>query len=238
MAFTGEERGLLGSRYYVKHPTIPLDDIVAMLNMDMVGRSRKGRLEMGGVATARGLKAIVARVNQKIGLQIQWDPGGEAPTDSTSFFRKKIPVLFFFTGLHDDYHRPGDDVEKINFPDMLRICRLVRGVCTDIADAEERLVYTQPPARKRPPRIGIMPHPESDPRGLVVARVPEGGPAGKAGMEPGDIIISLAGHVVRDRQTLTAVLGKLSAGKTVPVVVLRGDEKITLKVTLGGRPLR
>jgi len=238
IAFTGEERGLLGSRYYVNKPTVPLDDIVAMLNMDMVGRSKSGRMDMGGVGTAKGLKDVVAKINEGIGLDLQYDPGGNAPTDSTSFFRKKIPVLFFFTGMHEDYHRPSDDVAKINFDDMLRICCLVRGVCSDIADAPERLVFTQPPARKRPPRLGIVPLREPDSRGLVVAQVPAGGPSGKAGMEAGDVIVSIAGHVVRDMQTLIAALGRLKAGKTVPVVVLRGDERITLKVTLGGRPRR
>jgi aminopeptidase YwaD len=232
IAFTGEERGLLGSRHFVAHPTVPLDDIVAMLNMDMVGRSREGRMEIGGVGTAVGLKDIVAQANADIGMKVQWDPGGEAPTDSTSFFRKKIPVLFFFTGLHEDYHRPADDVERINFPDMLRIGHLVRRVARDIADADERLVYTDPPVPPRPPRIGIMPSPESDPRGIVVAQVPPNGPAGQAGMEAGDILVSLADHVVRDLQSLRAALGKLSAGKTVTAVILRADERITLKITL------
>ena len=235
LAFTGEERGLLGSRHYVAHPTVPLQDIVGMLNMDMVGRCRQGRIEIGGVGTARGLKDLVAAANADIDLKVQWDPGGEAPSDSTSFFRKKIPVLFFFTGLHEDYHRPSDDIEKINYGDMVRIGQLVRRVTTRIANQEERLVYTQPPAPKRPPRIGIAPHPEPDPRGLVVARVPPNGPAGKAGMQAGDVIVSVAGHVVRDLQTLVAALTKLTAGKTVPVVVVRDEERITLKVTLGAR---
>ena len=235
IAFTGEERGLLGSLHYVENPTIPLQDIVGMFNMDMIGRSKQGRMEIGGVGTARGLKELVAACNTDIGMKVQWDPSGTAPTDSTSFFRKKIPVLFFFTGLHEDYHRPGDKIEKVNFPDMLRIAHLIQRVTTKVANNDERLEFTQPPEPKRPPRIGIMPHPEKDPRGLVVARVPANGPAGKAGMQAGDIMVSVAGHVVRDLQTLRQALSKLAAGKTVPVVVIRDEERITLKVTLAAR---
>jgi len=232
IAFTGEERGLLGSRHYVAHPTVPLEDTVAMLNMDMVGRSKDGRLEMGGVGTAEGLQALVATANEKHGLKITWDQQGVAPTDSTSFFRKGLPVLFFFTGLHADYHKPTDDVALINFADMTRICRLVRDVCAEIANREERLVFTRPPAPKRPPRIGIQPSREPDARGIVVARVVPGGPAAEAGMETADIIMSIAGRVVRDIQSLRTVMLSLEAGKTVPFVVMRGDEQIALKVTL------
>ncbi len=235
IAFTGEERGLLGSRHYVSKPTIPLADTVAMLNMDMVGRSKGGRMQMGGVGTAKGLKDLVAKANETIGLKLTWDEQGIAPTDSTSFFRKGLPVLFFFTGLHGDYHKPTDDVERVNFADMTRICRLVRDVCTDIAEREERLVFTRPPPRKRPPTIGIRPSPEPDARGLVVGGVVAGGPAAKAGMEPADIIVRIAGHVVRDLQTLRAVMTKLEAGKTVPFVVLRDGKEVTLKVTLAAR---
>lgn len=238
IAFTGEERGLLGSRHYVNNPTVPLADTVAMLNMDMVGRSKAGRMQMGGVGTAKGLKDLVAAANEKHGLKIQWDEQGVAPTDSTSFFRKGLPVLFFFTGLHGDYHKPTDDVEKVNFADMTRICRLVRDVCTEISERDGRLVFTRPPPRKRPPMIGIRPSPEPDARGLVVAQVVPNGPCAKAGMEPADIIVRIAGHVVRDLQTLRAVMLKLEAGKTVPFVVLRDGKEVTLKVTLAARGAR
>lgn len=238
IAFTGEERGLLGSRHYVNNPTVPLADTVAMLNMDMVGRSKEGRMTMGGVGTAKGLQDLVAAANEKHGLKISWDQQGVAPTDSTSFFRKGLPVLFFFTGLHADYHKPSDDVERVNFADMTRICHLVRDVCADIGERDDRLEFTKPPAPKRPPTIGIRPSPEPDERGIVVGQVLPGGPAAKAGMENADIIVSIAGHVVRDVQTLRAVMIKLEAGKTVPFVVLRDEAQVTLKVTLGARPAR
>ena len=241
IAFTGEERGLLGSQHYVEHPTVPLHDTVAMLNMDMVGRSKDGHMEMGGVGTAEGLKDLVAQANQRHELKISWDLQGVAPTDSTSFFRKGLPVLFFFTGLHEDYHKPTDDIERINFEDMTRICLLCRDVCADIAEREARLVFTRPPAPKRAPTLGLQPSPEPSAHGILVATVVPGGPAAEGGMLDADVIVSIAGQITRDLQGLREALGKLEAGKTVPIVVLRDGAEMTLKVTLGapaGRPRR
>jgi hypothetical protein len=238
IAFTGEERGLLGSRHYVQHPTVPLADTVAMINMDMVGRLRDNHLQVGGVGTARGLKELVARADATEKLDIQWDPQGTAPTDSTSFYRKKLPVLFLFTGLHADYHKPTDDVERINFPGMVKVCRLCRDVCRAIADRDERLAFTVPPRPPRPPVLGVRPSREPSPHGVVVAAVVPGGPAARAGMRDGDVIVSLAGQVVRDLQALVAALGHVKAGTPVTVVVLRDGEEKTLQVTLdapGGR---
>jgi hypothetical protein len=240
IAFSGEERGLLGSRHYVEHPTVALDDVVLMLNMDMVGRCRASRLHVGGVGTAEGLQELVAAANRLHRFQIDWDPQGVAPSDNTSFFRKGLPVLFFFTGLHPDYHAPGDDVEKINFADMTRVCHLCRDVAREVAERERRLVFTRPPPPKRPPTIGIWPGREPDPRGVVVARLVPDGPAAKSGLETADVLVRIAGESVRDSQTLRSVLSRLEAGKTVPVVVLRDDQELTLKVTLapgrGRRP--
>ena len=147
-------------------------------------------------------------------------------------------MLFFFTGLHKDSHRPSDDIERINFPDMVRIGNLVKDVVRDIGDREEPLEFTTPPPPPRPPIIGIQPSPEPNADGLGVAGVSPGGPAAEAGMLAGDVIVEIAGSVVRDRQTLMQVMQRLKAGKTVKVVVLRGDERVPLSVTLRERPRR
>ncbi len=233
IAFSGEERGLLGSAHYVEHPTVPLADTVAMLNLDMVGRCRGGRLEVGGVGTAEGLQALVVAANEPHGLTLSFDPGGEAPSDSTSFFRKGLPVLFFFTGLHPDYHRPTDVVERIEFDALCRITHLVRDVAVRLADADERPRFTRPPAPPRPPVLGVQPSPEPDSRGVALRGVVPGGPAAEAGIEPGDVLVSVAGQIVRDLDSLRAALGRLAPGKTVAVEVLRGEERVVLKVTLG-----
>ena len=238
IAFTGEERGLLGSKHYVENPTIPLEDTVGMVNLDMVGRANKGRLQVGGVGTAKGLKDIVARANATHRLQCQWDPGGLAPTDSTSFFRKRIPVLFFFTMTHEDYHKPTDDVELINFADMTRICHLVRDTTHVIAEREERLVFTRPPTPPRPPRMGVQIAQEPNSFGVPLAGVVANGPAAKAGIEAGDVIIALAGQATKDRQGLMQVLRKLKPGKPVGIQIRRGDETLTRKIVLNPPPAR
>ena len=239
IAFTGEERGLLGSRHYVNHPTVPLQDTVAMINLDMVGRARQGRLQVGGVGTAQGLKDLVASANAPYKLQVSWDPSGTAPTDSTSFFRKRIPVLFFFTMTHKDYHRPTDDVERINFPDMTRICHFVRDTTMAIADREPRLSFTKPPRPPRPPRLGVQLAREPVPFGVPIAGVVPDGPADKAGMEAGDILISLAGQATKDPRGLLQVLRGLKPGKSVSLQVRRDDREVPLTIVLGTpRPRR
>ncbi|MFM8980586.1 MAG: M28 family peptidase [Planctomycetia bacterium] len=233
LSFSGEELGLLGSQHYVEHPLLPLADTVAMVNLDMVGRSQGGKLEVGGVGTARGLQDLVAAANRELGLSLTWDPQGEAPSDSTSFFQKKIPVLFMFTGLHDDYHRPSDDVEKVNFPDLLRITRLTAEVVRTLADRDERLQYTDPPRPARRPRLGITPGREADPRGVPVAGVAPGGPAATAGLQAGDVLLALAGQAVRTLQDLQEVLRKLEPGKAVPLRLLRDGKELAVDVVLG-----
>ena len=233
LSFSGEELGLLGSEHYVSDPLVPLADTVAMVNLDLVGRCTKGRLEVGGVGTGRGLQDVVAAANQPFGYDIQWDAQGQAPTDSTSFFVKKVPVLWLFTGLHEDYHRPSDDVEKVCFDDLARITRLTADVARRLADTDERVVYTDPPKPKRRARLGVEPAQEPHPRGVLLANVQEGGPAAKAGLVAGDVILSVAGQAVPGLKDLSEVLRKLEPGKPVPVGVLRDGKEVTVTVTLG-----
>lgn len=233
LSFSGEELGLLGSLHYVAQPVLPLADTVAMVNLDMVGRSQGGRLEVGGVGTARGLQDLVAEANKAHGLQLSWDPQGSAPSDSTSFFQKRIPVLFLFTGLHDDYHRPSDDVEKVNFTDLLRITRLTADIVTVLGNRDERLAYTDPPRSPRRARLGLTPGREPDARGVPLAGVAPGGPAASAGLRAGDVLLSLAGQPVRTLQDLQEVLRRLEPGKPVPVRLLREGQELAVDVVLG-----
>jgi hypothetical protein len=233
LSFSGEELGLLGSEHYVAHPLVPLADTVAMVNLDMIGRCNKGHLEVGGVGTGQGLKELVNRANQPYGYEIAWDAQGEAPTDSTSFFRRKIPVVWLFTGLHDDYHRPGDDVAKVCFDDLARITRLTGDILKALAEADERVVYTDPPPRKRQARLGVVPSQEPHPRGVALQGVAPGGPAATAGLLPGDVLLSVGGQSVPTRKDLHEVLRKLEPGKPVAVVVLRDGKEVTVSVTPG-----
>jgi hypothetical protein len=237
VAFSGEELGLLGSAHYVAKPVLPLDDVVTMVNLDMVGRSRGGKLDVGGVGTGTDLREIVAEANGERGFAITWDPQGMAPTDSTSFFLKQVPVLWFFTGLHDDYHRPSDDVERIDFPATERVALLVRDVVARLAERTEAVAFTAPPPAPRAPILGIRPAAEQpDAGGVAIDGVTPGGPAEAAGVRAGDVIVSLAGTPLVNLPDLQAVLRRLEPGKTVQVVVRRGDERITVDVTLGERP--
>src|SRR5205823_5912029 len=124
MTFSGEESGLLGSRHYCEDPTVPLDKIVAMLNMDMIGRMRKDMLEVGGMKTGGGFEALVKRLGAEYGFDIRDGGGGSGPSDHASFFAKRIPILFMFTGLHPQYHQPEDKVALINAEDGAKIAQM------------------------------------------------------------------------------------------------------------------
>jgi hypothetical protein len=239
VAFSGEEIGLLGSREFCDTCPIPLGTVVTMVNLDMVGRLRERKLDVGGVGTGRDLRAIVEEANRERAFSITWDEQGEAPTDSTSFFRKGVPVLWFFTGLHDDYHRPSDDAALLNYEGLEDVALLTRDVARALAERDERIVFQRPPAPPRPPVLGIRPARAADvAEGVVVEAVVADGPAAEAGVRPGDVIVGLAGQVVRTMEDLLRVLRRLEPGKPVEVVVLRDGERLEVSVVLGERASR
>lgn len=233
LSFSGEELGLLGSEHYAAHPIVPLADTVAMVNLDMIGRCSKGSVEVGGVGTGTGLKELVQAANLPYGFSLRLDPQGEAPTDSTSFFRRKVPVLWLFTGLHDDYHRPSDDCDRICWDDLERITRLTADILAGLAENDARPTYTDPPKVRRRAVLGVQPAPEPHPRGVRLAGVAADGPAGAAGIHDGDVLLSVGGQTVRSLKDLQEVLRKLEPGKPVTVVVLRDAAEVTVTVTLG-----
>jgi hypothetical protein len=237
LSFSGEELGLLGSAYYVEHPLIPLKQVIAMVNCDMVGRYDPARtLQIGGVGSGKGLQELVDKANGRYGLSLSWDPSGVAPSDNTSFFLKKIPVLFFFTGIHDDYHTPRDTWDKIDAKDGAKVTSLCYDVVETLAEREEGVEYTTPPkTQSNAAALNIIPSPGSDTGGVVVGSVDPDGAAGKAGMLEGDVITAMGLLVVKDLRDLRKALNAHKPGEEVVVKVLRAGKELALKVTLGSR---
>lgn len=238
IAFTAEERGLIGSAHYVKNPVFPLEKTVAMLNMDMVGRMLDNKLTVFGVGTAPTWKELVEKTGKANGLNIIEKPEGLGPSDHSSFYARKIPVLHFFSGTHSDYHRPGDDWEKINFEGMGRIVDMVEQVTTDTALAPERPKYVEVKGSAQIDRAGSRPYfgsiPDfgSEKPGYALGGVAGGSPAEKGGLKAGDNIIQIGTYKIENLEDFDAALRKFGAGDIVDVTVTRGSDKVTVKVTL------
>ncbi len=237
VAFTGEERGLLGSSHYVNHPVIPLEKTVAMLNMDMVGRLREERVILVGTETAPEFGPILDRVNGPLGLNLIRKPGGFSPSDQTVFYTKKIPVLYFFTGTHEHYHKPTDDFERLNIPGIRRVARLVGDAIVELANADGRPQYValEMPERSQRgtrPYFGSIPDFGREEPGYALSGVTKGGPAEKAGLKGGDIIVQLGESKIANLEDFDSALRKHKAAETVPVVVSRDGQQQTFEITL------
>jgi hypothetical protein len=243
LAFSGEELGLLGSAYYTKNPAWPLERTEAMLNLDMVGRPREGKLYVGGVGTSPGFKEILEKAN-RTGLQLSYSESGYGSSDHTSFYVKNIPVLFLFSGLHADYHKPSDLPEKIQFADAARVGDLALRTTLTLAaqDARPQFVRVQearPPAGGGGPGYGAyfgsIPNMGEEVEGVKFADIRDGSPAAKAGLKAGDILIEFAGKPIKNLYDFTFALRAHKPGEEVSVTVLRGKEKMTVTVRLEQR---
>ncbi|MHC4971204.1 MAG: M28 family peptidase [Planctomycetota bacterium] len=234
LTFTGEERGLLGSRYFVEHPTVPLDRMVAMLNLDMIGRLDGRAAFVGGVKTSPVFRPILERRAAEVGQKVVFGDGGRAPSDNTSFYAKNMPVLFFFTGMHRDYHRPSDDPDKIDGDGMERVARLAARTAQDLAQLDERPRFQRADqGGAGPPRpiLGISAGPH--PRGVAIAVVMPRSPAAQAGLGNGDVIVEVAGKKTPDLAALRKVMRARKIGEKVKVKVLRDGKELEVEVTLG-----
>jgi len=233
IAFSGEEEGLLGSNYYVKHPLAPLANTVAMINMDMIGRMKDRKLIIGGVGTAKEWRNIIG---QQESFQLTLNEDGFGPSDHSSFYGKQVPVLFFWTGTHNDYHKPSDTSDKINYTDEAQILSMVARIVRDIDEADKRLTYTT--AKSDPPRtggfrvyLGTIPNYSDSNDGLLIDGVRDDSPAAKAGLKAGDKIVKIANREVKNVYDYTYALGEMKAGQEYMVEVVRGTERLTLKIT-------
>ena len=242
--FTGEELGLLGSAWFVEHAPIALDSIAAMVNFDMVGRLQNNRLIVYGVGTARELPALLDSANVDV-PKLKLDPvaDGFGPSDHSSFYAKGIPVLHFFTDLHEDYHRASDDVWKINAPGEARVVAVAERVVREIADRPARLTAVRVAAPRMSAAregsnvyLGTIPDMASgDTPGLKLTGVRAGSPADQGGLAAGDIIVKFGGREVKDLYTYSDALYAHKPGEQVEVVYLRGSERRITSVTLGTR---
>jgi hypothetical protein len=242
--FTGEELGLLGSQWLVDHPPMSLDSVVAMVNFDMVGRLRNDKLIVYGIATARELASIMDSANVAPRLAVSAVGDGFGPSDHSSFYSRGIPVLHFFTDLHEDYHRATDDVEQVNAPGEARVVALAERVVRSIADRDARIV----PVRAAAPApvagtregsnvyLGSIPDMSAaDVPGLRLTGVRAGSPADAAGLRAGDLIVTLGGRDVKDLYSYSDALYAHKPGDKVDIVFVRNGERQTTSVTLGRR---
>ena len=252
IAFTGEERGLWGSAYFVREPTIDLEEAVAMLNLDMVGRVVDDGLTVFGVGTAAEWDGIIDRANGELAapFRIGKSPDGYGPSDHSSFYGEGIPVLHFLSNLHEDYHRPSDEWEKINIDGLERVsqlaARIAARLATGGADAVALTRIEQaPPGRGAPtqaasstssgygPYLGTVPDMTPRDFGLRLTGVREGSPAAAAGLRPGDVVVEFAGKPVTDIYAYTYALQAQAPGDEVVIVIERDGERVTVTATLG-----
>ena len=289
IAFGGEEEGLIGSSFYVTNPARPLEQTVAMINMDMIGRLKAEALMIGGIGTANEWRGLVEEANK--GLRASADPMGTqaapandpaatgqktagvevpiiitgsngrvvatatpterfalrlnedgfGPSDHSSFYLKRIPVLFFFTGSHEDYHKPSDTAERINYAGEARVLEFVRQIIYDLQAADKRPTYAvakaESNARATTFRVslGTIPSYAESTDGLKLDGVREGSPAEAAGLKAGDRIVKLAGRDIKNVYDYTQALSEMKAGQEYEVEVVRDGQQLKLKITPAAR---
>jgi aminopeptidase YwaD len=257
IAFSGEEEGLIGSNYYVNHPVVPLANTVAMINMDMIGRLKDQKLSIGGVGTAQEWKDEIKRTQDSFvatqnipasagnhagattaasPFALTLNEDGYGPSDHSMFYSKQIPVLFFWTGTHNDYHKPSDTAEKINYQGEARIVSFVASIVRDIDKSDKRPTYTvaksESQGRSTGFRVylGTIPNYADSNDGLLLDGVRDDSPAAKAGIKAGDKIVKMAGRDVKNIYDYTYALGEMKAGEQYEVELMRAGQRITLKI--------
>jgi hypothetical protein len=248
IAFSGEELGLLGSAHYVKEPIYPLAATLAMINLDMVGRLRNGRLIVYGARTAKEFPALLDSLNWYAGFDLKAQGDGYGPSDQSSFYAAKRPVLHLFTDLHEDYHRTTDDWQKVNLDGLKRVADFTLGLVTALANRAGPLTFLDLPAplptQASAPTVsgagygaylGTVPDMTGAPGGVRLVGVRAGSPAEKAGLRGDDIITRIGAAETPDLQAMTDALRSHRPGDTVDIVIRRGATVTTLRATLGTR---
>jgi len=239
IAFTAEESGLLGSKHYVRNPRWPLEKTVAMINLDMVGRLSNNELTVYGVGTSPNFSSMVDRLNEPFQYRLVKELMGRGPSDHSSFYDAKIPVLHFFTGLHNDYHRPSDDFDKVNLPELSRVVRLVTNVTQELAYQPNPPVFQSTSGSARPRRqssaagvLGVRLSAEID-RVIVVGLAP-GGAAERAGILKDDQIVEIDGVKLQNPAALQEFVTNRKPGDEVKILIERQGQRLEIHAKLGG----
>lgn len=235
IAFSGEEKGLYGSNYWTKHPTLPISTLNYMINLDMVGRlDTSSTIGINGVGTSPAWD----EVNRVLvgGLKVKTTTSGIGPSDHTSFYLQGVPAIHFFTGSHADYHKPTDDEEKVNYDGMLRITRYIESLITTLND-DPKLAFTKTEEAnaEEAPRfkvtLGVVPDYLYDGKGMRIDGITEGKPAANAGLKVGDVVVKLGAIEVGDMMSYMKALAAFEKGQTAPVKVLREGKEVDAQVT-------
>lgn len=247
VAFSGEEEGLLGSSFYVRHPVVPIARTLAMVNLDMVGRLRDDRLIVYGVGSAKELPALLDSLDRVAGFDLKEQRDGYGPSDQSSFYGAKRPVLHFFTDLHEDYHRTTDDWQKINADGLKRVADFARTAVAALADRQRPLIFVDLPVTAHAGAdsmavtpgygayLGTIPDMTGTPGGVRLTGVRAGSPADKAGLRGGDVITRIGDRDIPDLEAMAEALRAHKAGDVVDIVIRRGDSTTTVRATLGTR---
>jgi len=233
IGFSGEEMGLLGSNYFCKNPTIDFDNANYMVNMDMVGRLREDKtLSITGTGTAPVWNQVLNSTNPDFKLVL--GESGMGPSDHTSFYLQNIPALHFFTGQHEDYHKPSDDSDKLNYEGMKMIENYIVAVIAELDDAPKLSFRTTKNESEEVPRfkvgLGVMPDYLFDGKGMRIDGVTEDRPAFNSGLQKGDIVIQLGDSIVVDMMSYMRALSAFDEGSTAKVVVDRDGERVEAQV--------
>jgi aminopeptidase YwaD len=235
ISFSGEELGLFGSKYFTEHPTLNLSAANYMINMDMVGRLNDSThgLTIGGYGSSPAWGELISEKNNY--FKIKFDSSGTGPSDHTSFYRKDIPVLFFFTGVHSDYHKPTDDADKINYTGELKIVKYIYSLVED-ADKKGKLSFTKTRESATSSKnsfkvsLGVMPDYTFSDGGVRIDGVSEGKLAQKIGLKAGDVLLQLGDHKFSDVQSYMQVLGKFNKGDATRLTIRRGAEFLNFDI--------
>jgi Tol biopolymer transport system component len=237
--WSGEEIGLIGSAAFCEHPPMPLDKVIAYVNADMVGRMRDNKLSLQGVGSSHAWRRLIEKRNVAAGFNLALQDDPYLPTDVTSFYTRNVPVLNFFTGGHEDYHRPTDTADKVNYKDLARLTKFTRDIVLDLAQSAERPDLTKVEANIQTgggrealrTYLGTIPDYTTEVKGVKLSGVRGGSPAEKAGLRGGDVIVEFAGQKITNIYDYTYALDAAKIGRPTRMVVERDRKRVAITVT-------